>query len=143
MLEQLKARYERYCREYDEVLRKKSPADGLFGFGNDPKKHHCHDSFYEDVAAWVREFEANDPAAPEAEAAVDYILRAPERHRDGEVFWYMYAAQKHAAELIARMGPAACGELAAWYNEAYPRLDRMPVQKDIYKRLRKGAKARK
>ena len=143
MLEQLKARYGRYCLEYAEVLRKKSPADGLFGFGNDPKKHPCHDSFYEDVAAWVREFAANDPTAPEAEAAVELILRAPAQHREEEVFWYMYAAQKHAAELITRMGPEACADLAVWYNEAYPKLDRMPVQKDIYKRLRKGAKARK
>ena len=143
MIEQLKARYEQYRQESEEVLRKASPTDGLFGFGEDPRKNPCHDRFYEDVARWVREFAESNPSSAHAEAAVDQILRAPSENRDTAVFWYMYAAQKHAAPLIPLMSADSCAKLRDWYDGAYPKIDRMPVQKEIYKLLRKGAKTRK
>ena len=46
MLEQLKERYRQYDEEATLVRKKASPADGLFGFGNDPKNHPCHELYY-------------------------------------------------------------------------------------------------
>ena len=103
MIEQLKARYEQYRQESEEVLRKASPTDGLFGFGEDPRKNPCHDRFYEDVERWSGVFLSQNPTAEDAEAAVNQILRAPAENRGTAVFWYMYAAQKHAAALIPLM----------------------------------------
>ena len=105
--------------------------------GDDPRRHACHEQFYEDVAAWVAAFQAKDPTGEQAEAAVRWILESAAEHRDEDVYWYMYAAQGHAKNLIPRMTAEACAQLAAWYDEAYPALDRMPAQQEVYRLLKR------
>ncbi|MBQ7800983.1 MAG: hypothetical protein IJ375_01520 [Oscillospiraceae bacterium] len=143
MLERLKARYGQYEREAREAVRKARPTDGLFGMGADPRKHPCHDQFYEDVGSWVAEFLAAEPGTEEAAEAAEWILMAADIHRDEETFWYMYAAQGHARELIPLMPPERRAALRDRYDGAYPAMDRMPVQKTVYKLLRKNTKAKK
>ena len=69
MLEQLKERYRQYDEEATLVRKKASPADGLFGFGNDPKNHPCHELFYEDIGKWTKAFLETKPNAQDALAA--------------------------------------------------------------------------
>ena len=142
MLQQLKARYEQYEQELHKVIQKASPGDGLFGMGADPKAHPCHDSFYEAVENWVREFEAAQPSPQEAAAAAEWIITAADAHRDTPVYWYMYAAQQLAAPLIERMEPGRCEALMVWYDQAHRKVDRMPAQQKIYKLLRKRARGK-
>lgn len=143
MLEQLKACYAQYEREARQAVLNANPTDGLFGMGADPRKHPCHDQFYRAVEAWVAEFLKGEPSDWEIADAAEWIIRAADGHRDEETYWYMYAAQIHAQPLIQRMPAHRSAELAEWYNSAYPAIDRMPVQKTVFKLLRKCGKAKK
>ena len=143
MLNQLKARYERYEQEARQARKKASAFDGLFGMGADPRRHPCHESFYEDVARWVQEFLEAGPSVPEVSDAVEWILMAADSRRGTDVYWYMYAAQGLAEPLIGRMAPERCAQLLRWYDKAYPKCERMPVQASVYKLLRKCVKAKK
>ena len=136
-LETLEKLYQDYCEKAEQVRQKASRFAGAFNMGDDPRRHSCHEQFYEDVARWVTAFAAEDPTPEQAEAAVRRILESAAEHRDEDVYWYMYAAQGHAKNLIPRMGAETCGRLAAWYDETYPVLDRMPAQQEVYRLLKK------
>ena len=71
---------------------------------------------------------------------VNWILRAADGCRDRETYWYMYAAQAHALPLIPGMTQEDCRVLLDWYDGAYPPRDRMPVQEQVYKALKKAAR---
>lgn len=142
MLNRLKARYWQYEVEAGKSVQKARPTDGLFGMGADPRKHPCHDAFYEDVGNWVDEFLNAEPSSQEADEAAMWIIKAAAGHRDTEVYWYMFAAQGYAVPLIQKMTPESCRELAEWYDKAYPKRDRMPVQQNVFKLLQKRAKGK-
>lgn len=140
MLQQLKERYERYQQEANDAASQASPWSGLWGFGNDPRKHACHDSFYRDVGVWAEEFLRSGPAAREAAEAVSWIVKAAQAHREEQTFGYLFAVQGHARALIPLMDPVDCRELQLWYDSAYKKAERLPVQKEVYKLLQNRAK---
>ena len=139
MLEQLKERYRQYDEEATLVRKKASPADGLFGFGNDPKNHPCHELFYEDIGKWTEAFLQTGPDARDALAAARFLIEAPKTCGSRESYWMMYAAQGWCRELVNRLDAYGCAELKALFDELYPKRDRMPVQQELYKALKKGA----
>lgn len=138
MLEQLKERYRQYDEEATLVRKKASPADGLFGFGNDPKNHPCHELFYEDIGKWTEAFLKTGPNARDALAAARFLIEAPKTCASRESYWMMYAAQGWCRELVNRLDADGCAELKALFDELYPKRDRMPVQQELYKALKKG-----
>lgn len=141
MMEKLKQIYEQYY-ETAEKVRKQAPRfAGFWGMGDDPRRHHCHDVFYEEVGAWVSEYLNTHPYSWEVAAAAKYILEAADLNRDKEAFWYTFAAQSHVAQMILWMNPSECRELADWYDTKYTKIERLPAQKDLYKKLRKAAKS--
>ena len=77
MLQQLRERYRRYDEEATQVRKKAAPADGLFGFGNDPKNHPCHEQFYEDVGKWTKEFLETQPSPGDSLDAARFLIEAP------------------------------------------------------------------
>ena len=142
MMERLRARYGQYGQEAREAAEKASPWDGMLGFGNDPRKHACHDSFYRDVGAWTEEFLKSQPTQAQAVEVVGWILRAAKEHEGGATYGYLYAAQGFARGLIPLMAPEDCRQLQKWYDGAYRPIDRLPVQREVYKLLKKGAKGK-
>ena len=138
MLEQLKERYRQYDEEATLVRKKASPADGLFGFGNDPKNHPCHELFYEDIGKWTKAFLETRPDAADALTAARFLIEAPKTRASRESYWMMYAAQGWCRELVSRLDADGCAELKALFDELYPKRDRMPVQQELYKALKKG-----
>lgn len=139
MVRKLKEVYETYVREAEKAYRDAGPVDGLFGWGEDPRKDPCHMRFYEGVEAWVRAFRASEPDREESFAAVSVLLRMPQEHRKSPCFWFMFAAQGLGVELIEGLNGEQCAQLRDFFDEAYPKRERMPVQKDVYRRLKKGA----
>lgn len=139
MLQQLKDRYRQYDEEATQVRKKSSPADGLFGFGNDPKNHPCHEIFYEDVGKWMQSFMAQEPDPQESLAAARFLITAPAEISTKESYWMMYAAQGWCRELVSLLDAQGCAELRDVFDEMYPHRDRMPVQQELYKALKKGA----
>ena len=71
LLQTLKERYDRYVAEAREARQKAGLCDGLFGMGNDPRRHPCHGNFYEAVGTWVEDFLRDDPGEPECAEAAD------------------------------------------------------------------------
>ena len=138
MLEQLKERYRQYDEEANLVRKKASPADGLFGFGNDPKNHPCHEMFYEDIGKWTKAFLETRPDARDALAAARFLIEAPKTCGSRESYWMMYAAQGWCRELVCRLDAEGCGKLRDVFDDLYPKRDRMPVQQELYKALKKG-----
>ena len=137
-MQDLKNRYEQYLQEAEKARQKAGLCDGLFGMGNDPRKAPCHEAFYEFVAHWVGACVQTEGDCGEAAA---WLLKIAEAHREEkDVFGYLYAAQGHALPLIVRMDREKAKELLCWYESAYPRRDRMPVQDEVYKALKKAAR---
>lgn len=139
MIQNLKDIYQRYDEEIRAVKAKAKPTDGLFGMGDDPRNNPCHMRFYEGVEQWVQNFLKTAPNAQSALEAARVIIEAPAAHRDGPTYWFEFAAHGHCRDLIAYLDAAGCAELRAFYDENYRKRDRMPVQDQIYKLLKKGA----
>ena len=129
--------YEKYLQKAVQVRSKASPFAGIFGLGDDPRKHPCHEMFYEHVQDWVREFEASQPDGVATLEAVRYILEAPLAHEDNQdVYWFLYAAHGLTLELIPRLSNADCRALFEWYDSRFPKRNRFPVQQQVWKLLK-------
>ena len=139
MLNQLIAYYNAYETELIELYRKAPPMAGFLGMGNHPKNDRCNDVFFENVKKWTEEFLATNSNQEEAEAVVEWILKLADRNRKHVTYWFCYVIQLHTKELIPMIGQKKAMELQAWYNEAYPKNDRLPVHTEIYQLLRKQA----
>ena len=132
--------YSAYYEKAAEVRKKALPFAGLWGFGDDPRKHPCHDAFYEAAEAWVKEFLAAEPDPDRTLAVVKHILGEALAHENNkDVYWYLYAAHGLTMELIPRLRTEDCGELFRWYDASYPRRVRFPVQQQVWKLLKNRA----
>ena len=141
LLQTLKNRYNRYIEEAQEARQKAGLCDGLFGMGNDPRRHPCHESFYKAVESWVSGFLGGKPGEAECAEAAEWILKAADVHRENQdVYWYMYAAQTHALPVIEKLTREDAKLLLQWYDRAYPARDRMPLQDQIVRVLKKTAR---
>ena len=140
-MEVLKNHCDRYLAEAQEARQKAGLCDGLFGMGKDPRKDPCHERFYQTLEKWSAEFLTLETTAEQKAAAAAWILKAADEHRDeADVYWYLYAAQIHALPIIARLKQETAKELLQWYDQAYPARERMPVQDQVYRALKKAAR---
>lgn len=139
MLQKLFEIYDHYDQVLHKVLREASITDGLFGMGDDPRNNPCHMNFYESVEKWVAEFCQTQPDNGSVYEAAKQIIIAAEQKRGDPGFWFLFAAHGFVKSLIPSLTVQQCAELRAFYDENYPRLERMPVQKEVYKLLKKGA----
>lgn len=141
-LEALEAIYAQYETSYAKAVAEAPICAGLLGMGESPKNAACHEVFYEAVGSWAKAFAEGGPSAEDAYKAVEQILKAADRCRDTGRYWYCYAAQGHAQSLIGFLTARDSETLQIWYDGAYPKLERMPVQKKIFQLLKKQAKQR-
>lgn len=141
-MEQLKQRYEKYIQDAIVIRQKAGPLSGIFGIGNGPQNDPAHVIFYEDVQAWVQQFLAKGPREQECFEAASFILRAPAELGQKDSYWMMYAAQGLAKDLVKGLTGEHCAWLLSFYDAHYPAKDRMPVQRELYKQLKKGTKSK-
>ena len=140
-MEQLKACYEKYLAEAEVVWKNRSAWDGALGIGSSSKDHPCHIAFYESVAGWVERFLRQEPDRETAEAAMAYVLQTSEKYRGQFTYWTLFAAHGLMRPLVACISPEFAGTMRVWYDENLQRKDRLPVHKDLYKKLKKREKA--
>ena len=140
-MEQLKEIYTRYIAAAEKAEKNKTSWNGAFGIGASTKDHPCHDDFYEAMEGWSRVFLEKNPSGEEAEAAIGYIFEMSEAHRNQLTYWYMYAAHGFARPLISLVSPEFAGRMRIWYDNHHARQDRMPVQREVYKLLKKRERA--
>lgn len=142
MIRELMEIYDRYDRTLHKVVREAPATAGLFGLGEDPRKHHCHMEFYEAVEGWMEAFCQTDPENGPAYQAAEWIITAAAKKEGDPTYWFLYAAQGLAKPLVSKLDCQQCASLREFYDDRYPRRDRMPVQKELYKMLKKGAAGR-
>ena len=140
-MEQLKQCYAWYIAAAEKAEKNKTTWNGAFGLGPSTKDHPCHDDFYEAMESWVRDFVAKNPDRAEAEAAVTYIFEMSETFRGKLPYWYMYAAHGFTRPIIPMVSPEFAKKIRVWYNDKNPRQDRMPVQREVFKLLKKQERA--
>ena len=138
MSDLLKNCYEKYAKDASEAYSNARITDGLFGFGNDPAGHPCHEAFFEEVGRLVKETAAAGDAAAAYEAA-EYILRAELLYPQRETVWMVRAAQGHVRLLVPCLTPQKAGELLALMDTISPKRQRFPVQKELARMLREKA----
>jgi len=138
-LEELQHLYAAYEKKAANVHKNAPRYAGIFGFGNDPRNHACHEMFYEDVGAWVRDFLQEGPVHQEAARAVRWILEAAVLCQNPDICGYFYAAQRHTLNLVPCLDREESRELLEWYDRSYPEKERMPVQQEIFSLLRRQA----
>lgn len=134
----LKSRYAQYEQEAREVKKNAPPFAGFWGWGDDPRNDPCHARFYEDVGAWTANLAASRPDGAVVYEAARWLLLAPAECGEKEARWFQYAAQGHCKLLIPLLSREQCGALADLFDQYYPRRERLPVQTELYKLLKKG-----
>lgn len=141
-MEQLKACYAAYLAAVEKAEKNKTTWDGAFGIGASTKDHPCHDAFYESMESWCADFLAKKPSQAEAEEAVRFIFETSEAYRGKLPYWYMYACHGFTRPIIPLVSAAFAKQMRVWYNERNPRPDRMPVQQEVFRLLKKQEKAK-
>ena len=137
MLSQLIAYYDEYEKELEELHRKAPATAGLLGMAGHPRDDRCNEIFYYNVEKWIKGFLQGNPNQTDVDTVAEWILKLADVHRRDHTYWFCYALQAHAKKLIPLMSREKALELQKWYNEAYPKVDRLPVQVEIYKMLLK------
>ena len=137
MLSQLIAYYNAYEEELEELYKNAPPLAGFLGMAGHPKDDRCNDIFYGNVEKWVEEFLAGEPAQADVEVVAEWILKLARIHRNDRTYWFSYAIQTHAKKLIPLMSRDKALELQKYYDEAYPKSERMPAHTEVYKLLQK------
>lgn len=137
MLSQLIAYYDQYEKELEELYRKAPATAGLLGTSGHPRDDRCNDIFYYNVEKWTEEFLKGAPGQADVETVAEWILKLAQVHRQDHTYWFCYAIQAHAKDLIPLMSREKALELQTWYDESYSRVDRLPVHNEVYKLLQK------
>ena len=128
--------------QYNEALEKagktRKLAGGLFDLGGGPGDDPCHDAMDRQVGELTEQFAADGDQPEETALLVTVILQAEKsREWTPAAKWAVLAIQRHTIPLIPKIGPEDRKKLAAWYTDAYPKRQRLPIQKQIVKELEK------
>ncbi len=138
MLTSLQELYTTYEQTLKDVRKKAKLFDGFFGLGKDPKKDPCHEAFYEAVGAWVADFVATEPSQGDIWTVAQFLVQHPLQYRERECYWFMFAAHGHLKPMIPLMTPDTCRLVHDCLETSYKKADRMPLQKELLKTLKKN-----
>lgn len=139
-MENLRQLYADYLAEADKIRKNASAFAGIFGLGDDPRKHPCHEIFYHNVEKWVQDFVAAVPAREQAFEAASFLMEEPGKNAKAEGYWFLYACLGFIRSLIPFLAQEDCKRLSERMNALYPRRERMPVQQETFKLLEKAGK---
>ena len=127
-----------YIAETDELIAHRRPGEGLFGMPDSAKNSPCHIDYYHKMEATVRELAGEKPDAETAETLVRFLLTAEDNFPCSKIcIWTLTALQQLSLPLIPQLAPETKKDLAVWYGKKVPRLQRLPIQQQIYRELKK------
>lgn len=141
VMKQLTLLYEAYFEEVRAAEKRLKPADGLFGMGERLANAPCHDAFWKALRAFLEGMDVKE-APGQVGQALDFIYRAPFAYPDvhPSVYWMLLAVQGLTQPLIACLRPEDAQALYRWYQKAYPRRERLPVQNQVLEALKRQGK---
>ena len=136
-MEELQKLYTGYLDAVEQAQKKLVPASGLFGIGKRLSDDRCHDDFLEALGAYLAK-KADTAASQEAREILERVYDAPIRYQDAPsaVDWIFIAAHGLTRPLIRRLSRQDAQRLLSWYQETYPRRERLPIQNQVLKDLK-------
>lgn len=140
MINELKDLYTAYTEKSLEVRQKAPLFAGFLGLGSDPRKHPCHEEFYDATIAWTEKFVKSEPTAAQAMEVASFVLETPVEYREKDAFWFMWVAVANIRSMVPLLNKEDCKTLVARFDQLYKKRERMPVQEETYKMLKKAAK---
>ena len=127
-----------YIAETDDLIAHRRPGEGLFGMPDSAKNSPCHMDYYHKMEAAVHELAGEKPDAETAETLVRFLLTAEDNFPCSKIcIWTLTALQQLSLPLIPHLAPEPKKDLAVWYGKKVSRLQRLPIQQQIYKELKK------
>lgn len=141
VMKQLTLLYEAYFEQVRAAEKRLKPADGLFGMGERLANAPCHDAFWKALRAFLEGMDVKE-APGQVGQALDFIYRAPFAYPDvhPSVYWMLLAVQGLTQPLITCLRPEDAQALYRWYQKAYPRRERLPVQNQVLEALKRQGK---
>ena len=140
-LRAVKALYEEYISEVEQLEQNRKPADGLFGLGKKIADDPCHDRFSERLRNMLEDYAAEKPDTSDVRAVLEYIYSIQTEHKDPvSVYWLMNAVHGFTVELAEMLSREDASALCELYEKNCPRSERFPVQKKVLKALKSAAK---
>ena len=140
-LERIRQLYQDYVAEIKRLEANRKPGEGLLGIGKGPADDPCNDRFAEELETELSTFGSQSPDPEHVCAVLEMMYRFPLEYRELKTaYWMLLAVQGPTLELIPALSAGEAEALWHWYGEAYPRWDRLPVQKQVLKRLNAARK---
>ena len=137
-LDQVRALWEAYIAEAEQLERDRKPGAGIFGLTPGPKDDPCHGQFLLRAQALLGRMCAASPPSAEVREALAYIYRAPLEHPEPlTAYWSLQAIHGATAPLAALLDPADARALGDEYKKMYRRWERLPAMKEALAALEK------
>ena len=133
--------YEAYFAQVSAAEKRLKPAEGLFGIGRKLSDAPCHDAFIEALRAFLDGMDVREDSGQVCQV-LDYIYRAPFAYPDvhQSVYWMLLAVQGLTLQAVGALRPEDAQALYLWYQKAYPRRERLPVQNQVLEALKRQGK---
>ena len=134
--------YDEIMAEYDqavqELQKNRKLFDGVLGMGSHPGDAACHEMMDKKIQALCGQ--AGELTAEERKDLLETIYHASLRWIGPEYARLMLVAlHRHTLPVISMLKKEDRAELAAWYQKAWPRYKRLPVQDEVLKELKSQA----
>ena len=127
-----------YIAQTDDLIQNRRPGEGIFGLPDSAKSAPCHMEYYKNMEAAVQEIAGDKPDSDTAEQLVRFLLAVEDSFPCSQLAsWTLLAVQRLSLPLIPHLSTDAKKDLSSWFGKKVPRLQRMPVQQEIYKELKK------
>lgn len=140
-LERVRALYEAYLAQAEKLERERKPFAGMFGISPGPADDPCHDRFAADLENLLRSCREAGSTPAEIREVLRYIYAAPTEHpQPRSSYWMLLAVHGLTLDLIEGLIAADAKEMHDWYEAAFPRRERVPVQNRVLKALGRKAK---
>lgn len=137
----LELAFEKYRQDLDDYARKSKPTDGLLGFGHSLKDDPCHDRFDERVKEAVDGVVAAAPTPEDAKQIVGMLFRSDTQSWPLAAQWMLRAIERHILPLIPFLSPDSAAAFQKEYAARYKPWERLPVQQEVFKALKRQAGA--
>lgn len=128
-----------YRQDLDSFAKKSRPLDGVLGFGRSLKDDSCHDRFDERVKEAVDSISTASPTPEDAARTLRMLLRDDFSAWPLAAQWMLRAIERHCIPLIPFLTPEAAAVFQKEYAARYKPWDRLPVQQEIFKALKRQA----
>lgn len=139
MLENLEKLFQDYIAYAGKLREETASFKAVLGFRDREIYDAGHKEFDKAVENWVQEFVQSGPTQQELVRGLEIILFTAAGYEEKSPFWYLCAVQRHGAALIPLLEKEGREKVLAEFEEKYPAGRRLPIQKDVYKLLKKDS----